>query len=124
MDPKKFLFVFLIVILFFSTSLSMPEQTLADFPGENGRIAFYSNRDGAWQIYSMKDDGSDVIKLTFGIKDGEPCWSHDGKKIVFTGWDDIDPEIYVMNADGTERIQLTFNTEFDGEPCWSPDGKK
>lgn len=124
MDPKKLLIAYLIAILFFSTLSLMPGQTSGAFPGENGKIVFYSNRDGSWQIYSMKADGSDVNRLTFGIKDGEPCWSHDGKKIVFTGWDDLDPEIYVMNADGTERLQLTFNTEFDGEPCWSPDGKK
>ncbi len=102
----------------------MTQPVLATFPGFNGRIAFHSNRDGSWQIYSMNPDGTDVTQLAFGKKDGEPSWSPDGSKIVFTGWDDYDPEIFVMSADGSGRTQLTFNTEFDGKPAWSPDGSK
>ncbi|MFC1506760.1 TolB family protein [Thermoproteota archaeon] len=33
-------------------------------------------------------------------------------------------EIYVMNPDGTEQMQLTNNDVIDGAPDWSVDGKK
>lgn len=35
---------------------------------------------------------------------------------------DGNPEIYVMNADGSDAERLTNNSGFDGQPAWSPDG--
>ena len=32
-----------------------------------------------------------------------PQWSHDGRRIAFTSDRDGDPEIYVMNADGSAQ---------------------
>ena len=34
------------------------------------------------------------------------------------------PEIWVMNADGTSRVQLTRNRPRDENPDWSTDGKR
>ena len=96
----------------------------AVFPGVNGRIVFYSDRDGYWRLYSINPDGSDLTQLTHGRMDGEPAWSPDGSKIIFTGWDDGDPEIYMIDQDGSNRVQLTFNNVWDGEASWSPDGRR
>src|SRR5216117_1165506 len=43
-------------------------------------------------------------------------------KIAFTSDRDGNPEIYVMNADGTEQVRLTNNPGLDDFPTWSPDG--
>ena len=43
-------------------------------------------------------------------------------KIVFQSDRDGDWEIYAMNVDGSNLIQLTFNSASDGYPVWSPDG--
>lgn len=43
-------------------------------------------------------------------------------KIAFASDQDGDSEIYVMNSDGSNIQQLTFNTTDDNEPVWSPDG--
>ena len=42
--------------------------------------------------------------------------------IAFTSTRDGDPEVYLMNADGTNLRQLTKNTHSDRSPSWSPDG--
>jgi len=42
---------------------------------DGGRIAFYSDRDGEWDIYVMASDGSDVVKLTGdNSNDQVPAW--------------------------------------------------
>src|SRR5262249_43196002 len=50
------------------------------------------------------------------------AWSPNGKKITFVSRRDGNPEIYVMNADGTRPVRLTNNPAKDVFPAWSPDG--
>lgn len=45
-------------------------------------------------------------------------------KIAFVSGPDGNPEIYVMNADGTNQTRLTFNTVQDFSPSLSGDGTK
>ena len=45
-------------------------------------------------------------------------------KIVFQSDRDGDWDIYVMNADGSNVIQLTHNAAADEYPVWSPDGEQ
>ena len=45
-------------------------------------------------------------------------------KIAFVSDRDSDFEIYVMDADGTNVVQLTNNVVYDSAPAWSPDCKK
>jgi Tol biopolymer transport system component len=54
----------------------------------------------------------------------DPMYSPDGLKIAFISTHDGDPEIFVMNADGTGLKKLTDNTAVDAAPSWSPDGGK
>ena len=63
--------------------------------------------------------------------DDDPDWSPDGSRIAFTshsvldtGQDSETAEIWTMNPDGSNRMQLTFNNEEERGPSWSPDGKK
>lgn len=44
-------------------------------------------------------------------------------KIAFVSDRDGDNEIFLMNADGSEVIQLTDNWSNDTAPAWSPDGE-
>src|SRR5947207_12793348 len=56
----------------------------AAFPGQNGKIAFHSDRDGNFAIFTVNPDGSGLANLTSGFADNElPSWSADGSKIVF-----------------------------------------
>ena len=95
------------------------------------QIAFTSERDGNREIYLMDADGGNQRRLTnFNHTDGSPSWSPDGKHIAFTstrnptfGIRGPDFEIYVMDADGTNRQDLTDNLHQETDPTWSPDGK-
>lgn len=119
-----------------------PDQTATDpaWSPDGTRIAFASNKDGNFDIYSMTSDGTDVQQLTrTDEQEAEPAWSPDGKTIAYAsgylraevmcgfihtgrGGDPIlaHPDIYLMSYDGTNQIRLTA-TENNLEPTWSPD---
>ena len=89
------------------------------------RIAFSSSHGHAQSsIHVMNVDGSNP-KITWGIITGSSLvWSSDGRRIAFAnypGSGDIiegDTEIYAINADGSEWIQLTDNDASDVSPSW------
>ncbi len=91
----------------------------------SGRIAFTSDRNGDFEIYTMNPDGSGQTRLTNDpAEDVQPAWSPDGARLAFVTNRDRDMEIYVMNADGTNPTRLTNSPGQDIEPTWSPDGTK
>ena len=53
------------------------------------------------------------------FQDGLAAFSPDGSKIAFTSTRDGDPEIFVMNRDGTGVTQLTDNDDKESTPVWS-----
>lgn len=109
------------------------------------RIVFGSQREGDFDIYVMNADGSNVRRLTDRVGyDGGPWFSPDGKKIVWRAWypdteeekakwrdcmenDYILPfplDIWVMDADGSNKKRLTNNGATNWAPSWHPDGKR
>jgi TolB protein len=90
------------------------------------QIAFTGNRDGNLEIYVMDADGSDIRRLTEGPAfDDEAAWSPDGRRIAFvSGRDAGGNSIFVMNADGSDPVQLVPPTG-QSMCCldWSPDGR-
>jgi TolB protein len=53
-----------------------------------------------------------------------PVFSPDGRQIAFMSGRDGNPEIYVMNADGSNLRRLTNHPAEDGSPTWSPSGSQ
>ena len=97
------------------------------FSPDGNKIAFVSERSGHLGIWVMNVDGSNPIELMDGMGGTEPAFSPDGTKIVFsgTGFSGADSEIWLMNADGTGRDNLSkeFQTD-DVSPAFSPDGTR
>jgi Tol biopolymer transport system component len=69
------------------------------------KLAFHSDRSGDFDIYTMNAaDGSDIVDLTPDVRsEGFPVWNPLVNKIAFTR----DRELWTMNADGSNQIQLT-----------------
>jgi len=112
---------------------------------KQGKLALTSMRDGDLDIYTMDSNGKHVRRLTSEIGyDGGPFWSYDGKQIVYRAYhpeSDKDKtdylallkqnlirpttlEIWVMNADGSNKRQVTRNGKANFAPYFFPDGKR
>jgi TolB protein len=86
---------------------------------DGSRIAF---ADGG--IHLIDPDGSALTPLVTGMGSmGDPAWSPDGTKIAFGGVTN-NQEIFVVNADGSNVVNVTNTADPLGEiqPVWSPDG--
>src|SRR5437667_1084024 len=98
-----------------------PRFNLSATAGLTGKIAFYSNRGGNFDIYVMNPDGGEVTQLTNNPADEYlPLWSPDGTRITF-GRCMGTCDVVVINADGSGETVET-NDGFPG--CWSPDGNR
>jgi len=101
-------------------------------------------RDGDLEIYTMRGDGSDVRRLTSKLGyDGGPFFSPDGEKIVYrSGYPESEEEtadyrrllaqglirpsaleIFVMDADGSNQVQVTHNGAANFGPYFHPSGE-
>lgn len=60
-------------------------------------------------------------RLTRGFSlDQSATWSPDGRRITYSSNSDI----YIMNANGSGRVNITGNRAIDVSPTWSPDGRQ
>jgi len=51
-----------------------------------------------------------------------PSWSPDGERIAFSAEVDGPGQIFVIDRDGSDPVQLTSGTDDNDDPTWSPDG--
>jgi Tol biopolymer transport system component len=109
------------------------EKAQAAFPGKNGRIAFSSDRGAGTErsIYTMDFGGKNVKRLTSDPVEGfSPVWAPGGKRIAYVVSRRIGrTNIYVMDADGSNKRLLTDETKIPGDglndydPAFSPNGR-
>ena len=90
-----------------------------------GEIVVASSRVGRFQLYSA--ERSNLAQLRKVVDDTasatEPAFSPDGSRIAFTSTRDGQPEIYVMDADGTNASRLTNSPGLDGDAAFTADGQ-
>ncbi|NNK49385.1 MAG: hypothetical protein HKP01_10965, partial [Gemmatimonadetes bacterium] len=128
-------------------------ERLTDAPGYDAEatmsrdgewIVFTSARDGDLEIYKMRIDGSELTRLTDTPGyDGGPFFSYDGTKIIYRAshpeGDELADyqsllaqglirpsqlDIFVMDADGSNKRQLTDNGAANFGPYFFPDGQR
>lgn len=84
-----------------------------------------STTDAAGDIYVMRQDGSEVRRLTAtSAAEYSPSWSPDGARIAFSSNRSGSFEIYTMRIDGSDVRRITTNVADDYAPSWSPDGTR
>ena len=73
---------------------------------------------GGWIVAGIA-----LNKAPDALGDSAPSWSDDSTKVAFSSDETGNLDIYVMNSDGSGRVNLTNRKAKDMEPSWSPDGE-
>jgi len=91
------------------------ETFTGDFSGQPGSNF---DLDRNVMVFFPNDDGSyDVIRQQF-------TGPGPASKIIYDGSLDGDNDLFSINPDGSDRVNLTNNTSYDFDPTLSPDGTR
>ena len=119
------------------TLVEVPEGIARDpevsFDGRRITFAMRKNKADDYHIYEISADGADLKQLTFGSKlsDVEPIYMPDGR-IVFNSTRDLKfcqcnrhpmGNLFAMDADGANMIQIGGSTLWEGHPSLLSDGR-
>ncbi|HEX9074718.1 MAG TPA: hypothetical protein VF932_03025 [Anaerolineae bacterium] len=95
--------------------------SMPSFSPDDKELVFHTCQSGTCGIYKASTSGG-PLTLVVGEMGGNPSWSPDGKRILYHADTDTVKQIFVINADGTGKKQITAGTVPHVDPHWSPDG--
>ena len=91
-----------------------------DVSGDGKTIVFELLGD----LYTLPIEGGDAVRITSGMAfDAQPTYSPDGARIAFVSDRSGSENIWIVNEDGSDPIQLSFDSQsLYVSPGWTPDG--
>ena len=116
--------------------LTKGSDNLPDWSPDGKRIVFTRGlADGNFDIFTVRPDGSDIRRLTSsGANDAHGVWTREGRILWTSGAYGFKDEaalydnnkqpygqIWIMNADGSDKRALTDSPWEDGEPMYIPE---
>lgn len=114
------------------------QTNLTHYPGDDAdpawspdgkQIAFASYRQGqqGYRVFVMDADGShvrDLSKSDNPVGYVYPAWSPDGQQLLYGHYVEGGLELFLCQADGSQRRQLTKLGGWNSMASWSRDGSK
>src|SRR5206468_1593918 len=100
------------------------------FTPDGANVVYSHGVDDGTDIYMSPASGGEMRRLSVGrgSDNVSPSFSPDGRRIAFTSARAGHPEIYTMDADGTNAEPLTplsfGENPHRADPDWSPEGQK
>ena len=88
------------------------------------RLVFAANLNGNWDLFTVCEDGKDLIRLTDTPYDEkEPCWSRDRTKVIFAA---SDSRLHLISVSDKKELKLAISGKgIPGfSPCFSPEGNR
>jgi Tol biopolymer transport system component len=110
--------------------------TLADVEGlppllpqcspDGNDVAFFLIREEKSSIFKANLVSGEIVDLTPAVNAVDPAWSPDGSKIIFsdTASEAGVPQLWIMNADGSDPHHLAPDGPLGLVASWSPDGRE
>ena len=115
--------------------LSRREGFYLHWSSDGRRLSFLAGHDGYAVLSTLETVSVAIGRVVRRIPhvtpfaEGEFAWAPDGRRVAWTRTRSSpsgtfeQSQIFVMNADGTERRPVTPTREYAGGPVWSPDGR-
>jgi dipeptidyl aminopeptidase/acylaminoacyl peptidase len=118
-----------------NVSNNTTNETQPAWSPDGTQLGFVSDRNGNRDVCIMDADGKNQRCLTNNVtpsgkfdptipEDYSPTWSTDGKLMAFISTRTGSAEVFGMNTDGSNQINLTQSGVNNDSPVWSPDLKK
>lgn len=106
----------------------VPDATEPAWSPDGSRLLYYRHAKSGYDIWVARADGSKAHRIVRRSFLFDAAWSPDGARLVTSGLErmgDLDSQLFVMSADGTERVAITpGGHSSDYAPDWSPDGSR
>ncbi|MFJ9706212.1 S41 family peptidase [Streptomyces sp. NPDC101234] len=91
-------------------------------PHLHGDLLCFVAEDDLW-LTSLDSPGRAWRLTVDRTKVGHPRFSPDGRRVAYTSWRSLVPEIHLVDVDGGPGRQLTYWGSADTQVCgWTPDG--
>lgn len=96
---------------------------------DNKTLAFagFDKEKNNFDIFIMNIDGSEIKRLTSAKKSSgkwanneDPAFAPDGRQIMFVSDRAGTRQLYLVNIDGSNERQITYDNKFYGKPKWGP----
>ncbi len=90
---------------------------------DNSRIAFASLGREGWAIRMYSLELGRMVSFPGGSTGGanqSPAWTADGNRIAFSSSRSGDPEIWIVDANGSNPHRITYFKGPDVSPTWNP----
>lgn len=104
-------------------------QTPAFSPDGSTLVYAHAGESGDAELYQVSAAGGSARRITAGrgSLNMSPSFSPDGRRLVYTSSRAGTPQVYIMDADGTNAELLTSfvygEQSYQSNPDWSPDGR-
>lgn len=96
---------------------------------DSKQLAFagFDKEKNNFDIFIMNLDGSDITRLTSAKKSSgkwanneDPAFTPDGRQVLFVSDRTGTKQLFLVNIDGSNERQITYDNKFYGKPKWGP----